>query len=380
MFRFRLLIVIGFAASLLMTGVGMIVPLLPQRVMDLSGSLQSTGLIASTFALAYLLVQLPLGRLADRLGVKPFLLLGYLFCAAAGVLFFFAGSDGALFFGRFIQGIGEAPIWALGPALLSLAYPREKGRVIGLYNAAIHVGLTAGPLLGLLLFPARESNLPFLAFAALCGLGAVTLLLFLPQQRGPRIAQPATLRQTVALLKLRGPLVTLSGILLYGAGYGVFISVLPASLAVTQGFDNLSNGVLFTLFYGAISLAQIVVGPLTDRHGRHGYMVAGLMMSAVGFAVFMAVAQPWTYLPLVGASLGLGVFCVASMAYLNDCVPVSLKGTISGSYYLAWGCGYFLGPVMVGGLGEAGFIVLAALFAVQALAQHRSRPLPVAGH
>lgn len=376
MSSFRLLFVIGFAAALLMIGVGMIVPLLPQRVMALSGSLQSAGFIAASFALAYVLIQIPLGRLADRLGVKPFLVLGYGLCALSGIIFFFAGSAEALYFGRFIQGMGEAPIWALGPALLSLAYPQAKGRVIGLYNAAIHTGLTAGPLLGILFFPAGEGNLPFLVFAALCGLGGIIVMLCLPRAPAaatPVVGKPATLRETLALLRLRGPLTALSGIFLYGAGYGIFISVLPASLVQAKDFGALSTGILFALFYAAISLSQIVAGPLSDRHGRHPYMVAGLLLAAIGFATFTPLPQPWTFGPLILASLGLGIFCVASMAYLNDSVPASLKGTVSGSYYLSWGLGYFLGPVIVGGLGEGGFFGLAALFAGQALAQHRSR-------
>ena len=73
---FRFLIVISLAASLLMVGVGMIVALLPQHILDFSGSLTSVGYLASFFALSYLAVQLPTGALADRLGAKPFLVLG----------------------------------------------------------------------------------------------------------------------------------------------------------------------------------------------------------------------------------------------------------------------------------------------------------------
>ena len=40
--------------------------------------------------------------------------------------------------------------WALGPAVLSIAYPEKKGAVIGFYNAACHLGLTFGPILGIM--------------------------------------------------------------------------------------------------------------------------------------------------------------------------------------------------------------------------------------
>ncbi len=371
---FRVLFVVSLAATLLMVGVGMIVAVLPRRVLDLSGSLQDVGYLASVFALSYLLLQLPIGYLADRLGAKRFLLLGYALCCLSGLVFFRSGSPETLFLGRFVQGAGEAPVWALGPALLSLAYPRAKGKAIGIYNAAIHGGLAAGPLLGVFLFPAAAGGLPFLVFAALCICGGAAVLLFLPRRPAAagRVAGAAPrLRDLAGLLTLRGPSATLSGVVLYGAGYGVFISVLPAFLTLSKGFDSLANGLFFALFYIAISVAQLVVGPLSDRQGRQAYMVAGLVMAAIGFGSFAPFPQPWIYVPLTLAGLGLGVFCVSSLARLNDCVPESLTATASGGYYLAWGLGYFLGPLVVAQLGErvspqAGYQVLALLMAVQA--------------
>lgn len=343
----------------------------------------SVGYIASFFALSYLIVQVPIGNLADRLGAKPFLVLGYALCCVSGLVFFFAGSAETLFLGRFIQGAGEAPVWALGPALLSLAYPRAKGKVIGIYNASIHTGLTIGPLLGIWLFPTGAGNLPFLLFATLCFSGGATVLLFLPRApvtRGQVAGQTPSLRETLRLLKARGSLVVLAGVLLYGAGYGIFISVLPASLALTKGFDHLALGVFFALFYVAISVSQVVVGPLSDRHGRHVYMISGFILAAIGFASFAPFSHPWIYVPLTLASFGLGVFCVSSMTYLNESVPESLRATMSGSYYLSWGLGYFLGPLAVGQLGEivhpqAGYTLLAFLIAAQAAVSWRaSRP------
>ena len=157
------------------------VALLPQRVYAATGALESVSLIASIFAMAYLLTQLPAGVLSDRFGTKPILIVGYGLCGIAGLLFFFAQSASPIYAGRVIQGVGEAPIWALGPALLSLAYPNAKGRAIGIYNAAIHAGLTLGPLLGLFVAPSGQSGVPFLLFAALCFIGGGIVLVFLPR-------------------------------------------------------------------------------------------------------------------------------------------------------------------------------------------------------
>lgn len=246
----RILLDVSFAASLLMVGVGMIVALLPMHVLNLSGSIQDVGILASAFALSYLLAQMPIGYLADRLGTKPFLLFGYTLAACSGIAFYFADAPNAIFLGRFIQGAGEAPIWALGPALLSLAYPDTKGKVIGIYNASIHLGLTIGPLLGIYLFRNNDDGLPFLVFAALCLSGGLLVLLFLPRigVPGHELNQLPTMREFLGLVTKRTPAITLLGILIYGASYGICISVLPATLALDKGFGTISNGVYFALF------------------------------------------------------------------------------------------------------------------------------------
>lgn len=367
MLQYRLLIIVSLAGALLMLGVGMIVPLLPQRILVLSGSMQSVGYIASTFALTYLLLQLPLGSMADRLGAKPFLVLGYFMCAVSGLVFLVAQTPEAIFFGRLVQGAGEAPIWALGPALLSLAYPNAKGRVIGIYNAAIHAGLTAGPLLGIVLFPSAGSNAPFLIFAALSLFSGIALLRLLPGRSSipeGSFEQVPSLSVLVGFLRLPGTQAALLGILVYGAAYGIFTSVLPAYLKIVKGFDHQSIGIYFALFYLAISVSQLIVGPLSDKYGRRLFMVSGLVIASLGIVMFDLVAPHWILMPLTVASFGLGVFCVSSMAHLNESVPVAFKGSVSGGYYLSWGLGFFFGPIAVGHIAEianpeAGYYLLA---------------------
>ena len=372
MSRFSTLFVLGLSATLLMVGVGMIVSLLPQRMHAMTGTLSSVGLVASVFALAYLAAQLPVGLLADRLGAKRFLVIGYLLCALSGIVFLTAQTPNAIYLGRALQGLGEAPIWALGPAVLSLAYPASKGRTIGIYNAAIHAGLTLGPLLGLLIAPAGRGGLPFLVFAILCLSAGMVVLFFLrakPVQGGP---SNTSVRAFLMVLRQRRPAVLLAGVLLYGAGYGVFVSVLPISLAGTHGFGSTAVSILFVVFYATVSVSQIVAGTLSDRIGRRRFLVWGAVLAAVGLGTFSATDGLMAFVPLAIASIGLGTFCVASIAELNDCVSDALKGAISASYYFFWGVGYVLGPILIGVIASEApafaYSCLSIAFAVLALA------------
>lgn len=379
MSKFTPLFILSLSATLLMVGVGMIVALLPQRVFAATGSLESVGLIASAFALAYLLSQLPIGILSDRYGPKLFLIFGYIICGIAGIVFFAAQNVHTIYIGRAIQGIGEAPIWALGPAVLSLAYPDAKGRAIGIYNAAIHSGLTLGPLLGLFIAPIGQRGMPFLVFAGLCFVAGIIVILGLSQ--GIRQAQTkrANISAYQLIMVLRQPKIDiiLLGVLFYGTGYGVFVSILPISLAGSNGLDATAIAIFFVIFYAAISLAQLVAGPMSDRVGRWSFMMWGMAAAAIGIVAFDGFSGVWVFLPVGLASLGLGVFCVASITALNECVSDNLKGTISGAYYFFWAIGYMLGPILIGALTSIlphiGYLVLGLMLALYSLAVGFSR-------
>lgn len=374
MAKHRSIVALNLAIFFFMFGVGMIVPLLPQKIIALTGSLQSVGYLASAFAVSFVLLQFPMGRLSDRFGFKGFLLAGYLTCSVSGLFYCFSDTPEMIFFGRMLQGIGEAPLWALAPALVSILYPRSKGKVIGFYNASIHLGLTAGSAGGILVSSFWVNNESFLLFALSGLLGALFVLVAVkdPDQKAP-IAEGAVDKMAfMALVKNSSSLAVFGGIILYGAGYGIFLTVLPGFLIQEGGFSSVNIGWFFMLFYVAISLSQAIIGPLSDRYGPGKTMVIGLMAVFIGVGMFPE-KQSWEiYSWLFVASFGLGFFCVSALAWLNGCVGDSLKGTVSGTFYLLWGVGFFSAPPLLGLSGTIlktaiGFYLLALCYFVQAV-------------
>ena len=169
---------INTSVFLLMTGVGLVVALLPQRMMSLGASVSDVGFLAGVYAVPNVLLQIPVGRLADRFGFKNFIVGGYLLCGLSGMLFYLAASPSCLLLGRFLHGLAEVPIWALGPVLLSVSHPGRKGRYMGMYNASLHLGLTSGGLLTVVFSGFCRGNEPFLLFAALSLLGGLIIGFF----------------------------------------------------------------------------------------------------------------------------------------------------------------------------------------------------------
>lgn len=346
MFKDKTLLGLLLAVALMMVGVGMIVALLPQRVVDLDGNGRSVGYIASAFAFSYLLFQIPIGRLSDKVGFRPLLIVGYLLCFFTGLVFYFATSSNMIFFARFLQGAGEAPVWALAPALLSLKYPLAKGKVMGIYNAVVHFGLTIGPFLGVVLAKALNSKEIFLVYSFTCLAGAIVIYLMVENSTNKEEQTRGLFdyQNIWELVKQPQTLICFMGITLYGTGYGIFLTTIPAFLLQEKAFSAVDISVFFSLFYVAISLSQVITGPLSDRFGRSSFMIVGLLLAAVGIIVTPASSSSSIFLVLTIASLGVGIFHLASMAFLNESVPDSLKGTISGTYYLFWGIGMLFGP------------------------------------
>ena len=181
--RLKTFLGITSAAAISMLGVGIVASGLPARVITLSGGDASlVGLLASCFALPYIFLQVPFGNLSDRYGFKPFLLFGYFLSAVSGIIFYFANASMPIFIGRAVQGAGEIPVWATAPAIISIAYPNNKGKMIGIYTAAVYIMLSVGPLLVPSMPDIFGERGGFLFFSSLCFLAF--LIVFFTRKTG----------------------------------------------------------------------------------------------------------------------------------------------------------------------------------------------------
>jgi MFS family permease len=365
---------LNLSVFMMMLGVGMIMSLLPNKVLGLTGSSSAVSYITSAFALSYVVLQVPVGSLSDRYGFKVFLLIGYLLCAMTGMIYYFSSSATLIFVGRVIQGAGEAPIWALAPALLSIRFPNSKGKAMGFYNASLHAGLTLGPILGIVVLKFWSDDLTFLFYAAACLAGAIVTYFFVDPVSGNKAENKETIsiKHIIALTSDKTILTALVGITLYGAGYGLFLTAIPAFLLGIKGCGQTFIQIVFALFYGAISLSQAITGPLSDKLGRERFMIGGFALAAFGIGIFPNLEGSLISMTLTLTSLGLGIFYISSMAFLSNAVPDSLKGTVSGAYYLFWGIGYFAGPLIISRLGELsdgriGFYVFSVILIIEVI-------------
>lgn len=368
-------VTLNIAVFFLMSGVGTTVALLPQRVFQLSGSVLDVGMLAAVFAVPFLMAQLPIGKWSSQYGNQIILILGYACCGLSGLLFYFSESMSYLVVGRIVQGLGEAPVWALVPAILATRFPAEKGKAVGIYNASIHLGLAAGGVQGIFMSQIWKNNEGFLLFAGVGFLGCLLVFFFVrdTSPQGNFDSNKKISLRLDGLLNRVEQRMALMGVMAYGAGYGTLISLVPAFLLAERGYDQGKVSIFFFCFYLALGASQALAGPWSDRKGRKHVMVCGFFLASLGLAVFVSFEHSWVLVFAVLASFGFGVFCVASFTFLSESVSAEYRGIVSGAYYGFWGIGYFAGPLVLGTLTEnlgfqQSFVAFSILLSAIALA------------
>lgn len=139
--------------------------------------------IATAYLLAMAATLVPVGKMADRWDRVRLFALGLAVLVLAALASAMAPSMNVLIITRVFQGIGAAMVVTTGmPILLGVFPSRERGRVIGLYVAAVYLGLAVGPLAGGLLTQHGSWRLIFVTVAPLNLLALFLTLRFLPRQ------------------------------------------------------------------------------------------------------------------------------------------------------------------------------------------------------
>src|SRR5256886_8674952 len=150
-----------------MIGLMLVLPLLPLYALHLHASATTIGFLTASFPVAQLVASPVWGRVSDRYGRRPALLVGLTASAMAYVVFGFAASLWLLFLSRFIQGLGGGTTGVAQAYVADTMPPHERAKALGWLSAATSLGVVIGPVIGSFAARAGQSA-PALVAAALC--------------------------------------------------------------------------------------------------------------------------------------------------------------------------------------------------------------------
>lgn len=303
--RLAVLIAVNFVD---MIGFMIVLPLLPFYALELRASPEMVGWLIASFSVAQLLAAPVWGRVSDRYGRRPALLIGLTASAAAYLVFGFAESFWLLLLSRLVQGAGGGTTGVAQAYVADTIPPADRARALGWLSAATSAGVVLGPAIGS--FAAhlgREA--PGLVAAGLCVINILFAWRWLPESK-PRDEGPARPRPPVwhaAWTALRHPGSGLARLLwIYGIGMLAFsaqTSTLALYLGAEFGLDEKTIGPIFT-YIGVLSftMRSLLLGPIVDRLGEARTMQMGTLLLVLGLVLYPAPRSLWTLaavIPLV---------------------------------------------------------------------------------
>ncbi len=291
--HFRRLAVLIAANFVDMVGFMIVIPLLPFYALDMRASPVVIGWIISAFSIAQLISAPIWGRVSDRYGRRPAILIGLTASAIAYVVFGLATTVWLLFVSRIVQGLGGGTIGVLHAYVSDMVRPEQRARALGWVSAATSAGVMIGPALGSLAAHLGQRGPGFVA-AGLCLINVFFAWKWLPESR-PGTAQAAGTRRppvwhAVGQVLLHPGQKVPRLIWIYAVGMLAFTSLTAVfSLFFEAEYAITARTIGYFFFYiGALSfvIRSFLLGPIVERIGEGWAMRVGAMALAVGLVLY----------------------------------------------------------------------------------------------
>jgi len=373
-----------------LVGFGIVIPILPLYVEEYGPSPVVFGLLMASFSIMQFLFAPILGRLSDRVGRRPVLLVSLVGSAVGYVLFGIAGSLAMLFASRIIDGISGGNISTAQAVIADITGPEDRAKGMGLIGAAFGLGFILGPAIGALLVTVAPW-MPGAAAAVTSMIAFVLVLTKLPETldleaKHKARRHPLHLKSLVEAVS--HPLVGFCFVMVFFTIFA-FANFETTFAQFARLRFRFSTSTIAWLFVYAGVLGAIVqgglVGRLARRFGEGRLIAAGTLLSflALGFLPYTVSIGP-LLTTLAVLAVGQGIAHPSLSAMTSKLVSADEVGGVMGVYQsmssLARIAGPFWAEVVYGKLGFAWpfrtgsvFMLLACVVAVTTVLRFRRR-------
>lgn len=323
-------------------GLGIIIPVLPGLIMELTGeglSMASRygGWLMFTYAIMQFLAAPVIGGLSDRYGRRPVLLASLFGFGIDYIILGFAPTITWLFIGRFMAGITGASFTTASAYIADVSPPEKRGQNFGLIGAAFGLGFIVGPVLGGLLghFGPR---VPFFAAAGLTLLNWLYGYFILPESLKPESRRPFNWKRA-------NPLGSLMQVRKYPVIVGLIAVLVLTYIAghATQstwayytmekfGWDEKAVG--YSLGFVGLMVALVQGGLIRvaiPKLGEVRSVYLGLILYAIGFVGFAFASAGWMMYAIMVPFALSGLAGPALQGIMSNQVPANSQGELQGA-------------------------------------------------
>jgi len=297
------LLVIFITIFIDLVGFGIVIPVLPfyAEGTKFGATPREVGLLFASYSFMQLIFAPVLGRLSDKYGRRPILLISLLGTSLGFLILGFATTLWMLFLGRIIDGISGGNISTAQAYIADVTTKEDRAKGMGLIGAAFGLGFVFGPAIGGVL-SRWGINVPFLFAGTLAFANAILLYFTLPETVTPdhpaRTSAASGRGWGQLIVSLKNPRLgfVMTIYFLSIVAFSIMTAVFSLFMMFRLGYDAFHNGWVFA-YVGVISaiIQGGLIGKLVKRFGEPALAVTGgLLFSASLFVV-----------PFIGPAIGL---------------------------------------------------------------------------
>ncbi|OWV96694.1 TCR/Tet family MFS transporter [Rhizobium sp. R693] len=349
----RPLIIIFTAIVLDAVGIGLIFPILPSLLQEVTHSRDVApyiGTMTALYAVMQFIFAPVLGALSDRLGRRPVLLISLAGAAINYSFLAFASNLWMLLLGRAIAGLTSANMSVATAYITDISPEHMRARRFGLFNAMFGIGFIIGPILGGALGD-HWLRLPFIAAAVLNACNLLLAFLVLPESHMPTrekidLSALNPLRPLRWAFSVRSVLPIIFIFLVFsatGEAYGTCWALWGSD---TFQWNGLWIGLSLGTFGVCQTLAQAFLpGPIVKLVGERAAVLTGVAGVCIALIVMAFATQSWMIFAImpVFALGGIGVPALQSLATRQ--VDESQQGQFQGVLASAVSLASIVGPL-----------------------------------
>lgn len=348
---FSLLLVYMFLAML---GAGLVIPILPQLLIEFGASGKAAGYLVSAFGLTQFLFSPIAGNIADRYGRKPMIIVGLLLFALSNLIGALASNFTIFLVARFIGGMGSA---ALVPSIMAyivdITSDEKRTRAMSFLGASMSSGFIVGPGLGGLLAE-LGTRAPFFTSALVGLVAAMSCLVILPESQKARVQIEATFKKENIFIQLVQSIKSPYFILLFMVfsltfGLAHFETAYPLVVTQKYGFTTRQISILFMICSLGGTVTQLLLtGWLTNRFGEKRIISSMLLLSASALVLLLLSANFFYVMVITMLYFSFNNILRPTINTLLSKEAGNEQGFVAGLNNAYMSLGQIFGPVLAG--------------------------------
>ncbi len=347
-----------------LVGFGVVIPLLPYYALHFHASAEEVTALMACYSFAQLFSSPILGRLSDKVGRKPILLISLAVSVLSYVWLGFSTSLWMLFAARLLAGAGAGNIAAAQAYITDVTPPEQRAKGMGMIGAAFGLGFTLGPAIGGLLAGSHPTAAslarPAFAAAVLSATAFVLAFLLLKESLSPELRGQANRPGRIELAQeaFRRPGLRLIIILFFFTTFAFSGLESTFALWAFSGFGWGPEQVGWIFFYVGLVLAAVqggLIRRLVPRLGEGKLVITGAVLLALGLLGLGFSHDLAEILIVMGVlALGLGVFSPSMTSLVSKAAGADERGGILGVNQSGQSLARILGPLIAGPIYTAG--------------------------